>query len=150
MGKKSSKKAKKEVGPEIRTTQVILNERAKMLCPRMGDSYTRTIKVEEILEDAVITILEKCAHKQQDHLCLSGMRLSVMPNILEVHEELINLTEINLSRNHLFNGNKVFQVDLLFDEIFFFFFISILLGFITTSRIEKIKPELEFFEWSLV
>lgn len=110
MGKKGSKKVKKEVGPEIRTTQVIINERAKMLCPRMGDCYTRTIKVEEILEDAVITILEKCANKQQDNLCLSGMRLSVMPNILEVHDELINLTDINLSRNRLFNGNKVFQV----------------------------------------
>lgn len=47
---KKSKKNKKEIGPEIRTTRIILNERAKMLCPRMGDTYTRTIKVEEILE----------------------------------------------------------------------------------------------------
>jgi hypothetical protein len=110
MGKKAGKKSKKETGPEIRTTQTILNERAKMLCPRMGDCYTRTMKVEEILEDAVIVILEKCASKGQDHLCLSGMRLSVMPNIFEVNEDLLNLVDVNLSRNQLFNGNKVFQV----------------------------------------
>jgi hypothetical protein len=113
MGKKSSKKTKKETGPEIRTTQIILNERAKMLCPRMGDCYTRTMKVEEILEDAVITILEKCASKHQDQLCLSGMRLTVMPNIFEVNDDLLNLVDVNLSRNQLFNGNKVFQVLLL-------------------------------------
>jgi hypothetical protein len=107
---KKGKKSKKETGPEIRTTQIIINERAKMLCPRMGDCYTRTMKVEEILEDAVIVILEKCVSKQQDHLCLSGMRLSVMPNIFEVNEDLLNLVDVNLSRNQLFNGNKVFQV----------------------------------------
>jgi hypothetical protein len=107
---KKSKKTKKETGPEIRTTQIILNERAKMLCPRMGDCYTRTIKVEEILEDAVVTILEKCASKHQDQLCLSGMRLTIMPNIFEVSDDLFNLVDVNLSRNQLFNGNKVFQV----------------------------------------
>lgn len=107
---KKSKKAKKEVGPEIRTTRIILNERAKMLCPRMGDCYTRTIQVEEILEEAVFLILDKCASKQQENLCLSGMRLTVMPNILEVNEDLANLVDVNLSRNQLFNGNRVFQV----------------------------------------
>lgn len=47
---KKGKKKKSEAGPEIRTTQEILNERAKMFCPRLGDSYTRTIKVEHILQ----------------------------------------------------------------------------------------------------
>ena len=40
MAKKGSKsKGKKDVGPEIITTQTIIQEREKMLCPRMGDIY---------------------------------------------------------------------------------------------------------------
>lgn len=38
------------------------------------------------------------------------MRLTMMPNLFEVNEELFNLVDINLSRNQLFNGAKVFQV----------------------------------------
>lgn len=49
-GKKSKKgkKGKGEKGPEIRTTLSILQGREQMLCPRMGDSYTRTMKVVNI------------------------------------------------------------------------------------------------------
>lgn len=38
------------------------------------------------------------------------MRLTIMPNLFEVNDELYNLIDINLSRNQLFNGTKVFQV----------------------------------------
>ncbi len=34
----------------ISTTQLIVRERERMLCPRLGDSFTRTIRVEEIME----------------------------------------------------------------------------------------------------
>lgn len=51
---KKSKKGKKgkkvAVGPEIRTTRVIISERARMNCPRMGDNYTRIMEVDSILE----------------------------------------------------------------------------------------------------
>lgn len=53
MAKKKGKKGKKKDGNggiEIRTTQLILQERNRMLCPRLGDKYTRTIQVGEILE----------------------------------------------------------------------------------------------------
>jgi Leucine-rich repeat (LRR) protein len=40
-----------------------------------------------------------------------------MPNILEVNEELVNLVDVNLSRNQLFNGNRVFQVGISFTWI---------------------------------
>eukprot|EP00602_Paraphysomonas_sp_CaronLab_P011789 CAMPEP_0185042626 /NCGR_PEP_ID=MMETSP1103-20130426/42460_1 /TAXON_ID=36769 /ORGANISM="Paraphysomonas bandaiensis, Strain Caron Lab Isolate" /LENGTH=458 /DNA_ID=CAMNT_0027582727 /DNA_START=8 /DNA_END=1384 /DNA_ORIENTATION=+ len=107
---KGKKKGKKEAGPEIRTTRQMIIERSKMLCPRMGDNYTRTIKVEEILENVVYKTLEKCADKKQDNVCLAGMKLSMLPNFFQISEELYNLVDINLSRNQLFNGDHVFGV----------------------------------------
>lgn len=49
-GKKGKKGKKKESGPPITTTQIIISEREKMLCPRLGDIYTRTMNVEHVLE----------------------------------------------------------------------------------------------------
>ena len=68
---KKSKKVKKEIGPEIRTTRIILNERIKMFCPRMGDTYTRTIKVEEILEVFLsLSLLSSRTFFNQLSLCI--------------------------------------------------------------------------------
>lgn len=51
MAKKVGKgKKKKNAGPEPVTTVTILDERSKMLCPRLGDIYPRTALVENILE----------------------------------------------------------------------------------------------------
>jgi hypothetical protein len=56
MGPKKKKKGggKKgsggDMGEEIRTTQRMIVERERMLCPRLGDHYTKTIQAEEILE----------------------------------------------------------------------------------------------------
>jgi hypothetical protein len=47
---KGKKGKKREVGPEPLTTIHIIDERAKMLCPRLGDIYNRTAVVEGILE----------------------------------------------------------------------------------------------------
>ena len=51
---KKSKKGKKgkggDEGPEIITTQEILEERAKAFCPRLGDHYAQKANIEEILE----------------------------------------------------------------------------------------------------
>jgi hypothetical protein len=107
---KKGKKKKGEVGPEIRTTMEIINERSKMFCPRLGDNYARTIKVEEILQDVVLKTIDKCITKQQDNLNLAGMRLSKLPNLADMNMDLYNLVDINLSRNQLFNGHEVFKV----------------------------------------
>lgn len=121
--KKKSKKSKKPSGPEIRTTQVIINERTKMCCPRMGDKYNTTMKVEEILEvleyvvfvcnlskDVAYRTLEKCAQKRSEQAILSGMRLTYVPDMLDISRELEILVDVNLSRNKLFNSNEVFEV----------------------------------------
>lgn len=47
---KGKKGKKAEEGPEIVTTQEILNERARAFCPRLGDFYDKQANVESILE----------------------------------------------------------------------------------------------------
>lgn len=49
---KKGKKGKKNaaVGPQPFTTVQIIQDRSKMLCPRMGDYYSKTMDVETILE----------------------------------------------------------------------------------------------------
>lgn len=50
-GKKGKKDKKKvEAGPQPVTTVQIIQDRTKMLCPRMGDIYSRALNVEGILE----------------------------------------------------------------------------------------------------
>jgi hypothetical protein len=71
MPKKKGKKGKKKEGPDIRTTQKILNDRAKMLCPRLGDCYTRTIHVEEILEVRIPLSVSTSLPLSVSSLCLS-------------------------------------------------------------------------------
>ncbi len=78
---KKGKGKKKPPGPPIITTQEIINGRAKMLAPRMGDMYTKTIEVEAILEECVARILQKTADKQSNSLNLACMKLSQIPDI---------------------------------------------------------------------
>jgi hypothetical protein len=49
---KKGKKGKKAApeGPQPVTTVQIIQDRTKMLCPRMGDIYNRALNVEGILE----------------------------------------------------------------------------------------------------
>lgn len=57
MAKKKGKKGKKEkapTGPLPTTTATIIEERTKMLCPRMGDIYERNEQVEVILEVRIL------------------------------------------------------------------------------------------------
>ncbi len=49
-GKKKGKKSKEPQGPVPITTMQILQDRTKMLCPRMGDVYDRNEHVDLILE----------------------------------------------------------------------------------------------------
>lgn len=71
-GKKGGKKAKGEKGPEIRTTLTMLENREKMLCPRMGDNYTRVMEVGAILEDVCSRTLQKAGAKNET--AVSGER----------------------------------------------------------------------------
>lgn len=106
-GKKKGKK--KALGPPIITTTQIVSERTKMLCPRMGDVYTRTMNVEDIMDEVVVKIIQKAAEKGSNACNLTAMRLSYVPNITKVSDALASLTDLNLSKNNLFDSEAVFQ-----------------------------------------
>jgi hypothetical protein len=50
---KKGKKEKAPPGPTPTTTVQLIEERTKMLCPRMGDIYERNEQVELILEVSI-------------------------------------------------------------------------------------------------
>jgi hypothetical protein len=113
MAKKKGKKGKKEKapsGPTPVTTAQILQDRTKMLCPRMGDIYDRNEQVEMILEDVAEKCLYKAIDKKSDEVSLSSLKLRKMPIIEPLAQELSKLLSINLSKNNLFDGDQVFQV----------------------------------------
>ena len=112
-GGKGKKGKKRPPGPPIVTTVHLLNDRTKMLCPRMGDIYSRTIHVEEIMDEVVIKTIQKVADKQSAGLNLTGMKLSYLPDISRIASSLQTLTDLNLSKNNLFDGDQVFQVNCL-------------------------------------
>ena len=80
-----------------------------MLCPRLGDIYTRMMHVENILEDVSEKILQKAASKQSNTLSLAGMRMIRLPDLLKLSPNLKGLVELNLSKNNLFNSDQVFD-----------------------------------------
>jgi hypothetical protein len=105
-GKKKGKK--RAPGPPIVTTIEILSERTKMLCPRMGDVYTRTLHVEEIMDEVVVKTIQKAAERGNLSCNLTAMRLSYVPNITKISEALASLTDLNLAKNNLFDSEAVF------------------------------------------
>ena len=72
-GKKGKKKGKKDknTGPQPFTTVHIIQERAKMLCPRMGDAFSRASDVEMMLE-----VYSTIIHKKNYQLIPSSMPFS--------------------------------------------------------------------------
>lgn len=113
MGKKGGKKGKKgkkvDTGPPIVTNEIIRRARIGMLCPRLGDIYERMMTVENILEDVSERILQKAALKHVNTLSLAGMRMTKLPDLLHLTPELKSLIELNLSKNHLYNSDQVFD-----------------------------------------
>lgn len=113
----------------------MIEERAKMFCPRLGDSFTKTAQVSAILDgilrdriyvlivnifDSLKTLLPsdvaakaliKCATKKANTVNLSSLKLTCLPAISGFVSELHALTDINLSKNHLFNSEDLFQVE---------------------------------------
>ena len=111
MAKKKGKKGggkEKPVIPQV-TTLKMLDDRTKMLCPRMGDVYTRAMQVEHILEDVTTHMIKKVAKKQLPTLQLCAMKMSDFPDLSLILPDLQCLTDLNLSKNNLFNGDKLFE-----------------------------------------
>lgn len=136
MAKKSKKgkgKPKAPTGPTPVTTMQIIQDRTKMLCPRMGDIYDRNEHVDLILEVrtfptvAVVAlsvhtpnvwlsqdVAERCffkaIDKQLQEISLKALRLRRLPNLANLAQDLGALVSINLSKNNLFDGDELFQV----------------------------------------
>ena len=108
---KKGKKGKKDEKPIIPpvTTAKMLEDRTKMLCPRMGDVYTRAMQVDHILEDVATHMIKKVAKKQLPALSLCSMRMSDFPDLKLILPDLQCLREVNLAKNSLFNGDKLFE-----------------------------------------
>mmetsp|Transcript_10784 Transcript_10784/g.16241 ORF Transcript_10784/g.16241 Transcript_10784/m.16241 type:complete len:316 (+) Transcript_10784:53-1000(+) len=107
---KKGKKGKNEIkGPEPVTTLNILQDRTKMLCPRMGDVYSKNNNVEDILQDVAESYLHKVIDNQSNSINLGGLKLTKFPTLINVGTELDCLIDINLSKNNLFNGDEVFE-----------------------------------------
>jgi hypothetical protein len=113
--KKGGGKKKKKVplGPPIVTTAHMINERTKMLCPRLGDVYTRSLNVEQLLGDVTEKLIEKAGARQSGMMNLSGMKISSIPDLSKIAPTLQSLTSLNLSKNNLFNGAQLFEVSIL-------------------------------------
>ena len=118
--KGKSKKGLSLSGPQIITTTIIRRERIKVLCPRMGDSFTRAKLVDEILEDVAERILLKASARRSNMINLSCMRIGQLPDLFMLAPDLKSLVDINLSRNNLFDSDQVFEVSFKFVHLFFF------------------------------
>lgn len=66
------------------------------------------------------TYLQKVIDKQLDAINLSNLKLTSFPALINISTELDCLTDLNLSKNNLFNGDEVFEVR--FAEIYIYFF----------------------------
>jgi hypothetical protein len=78
----------------------------------MGDAYSKTILVEQILDDTACKIIEKAAMKQSEQLKLSCLKLSHIPlaAFTQFSNNLQCIMDVDLSKNNLFDGEMLFQV----------------------------------------
>jgi len=108
---KKGKKGKKgkETGPEPTTTSIIINQREKMLCPRLGDYYTVQVNVETILQDVADKLIKKVAEKKSPLLSLCNMKLNKFPILFNYADDLSSVLELNLSKNNLYDQDQLFS-----------------------------------------
>ena len=97
--KGKGKKDKKDKGGILTavTTIEILKEREKVLCPRLGDSYTLHDNVTKILESSARQVLEKAVSRQYSNVNLSCYKLYQLDIPNATIKGLQSLTNLNLS-----------------------------------------------------
>lgn len=117
-----------------------------------GDVYSRLFNVEQILEDCALRKLQKAASKEVDVLNLSAMRLNNIPDISKVLAGLSAITDINLSRNNLFDGDQLFRVRFLFEIPGCAEKVKVIFptGTWKPSNAEETEPVREFLKWSFI
>jgi Leucine-rich repeat (LRR) protein len=86
----------------------MIEDRTKMLCPRLGDAFEKAANVASILSDVATAIIRKAARKQLDKLELQSLKINEIPDCSLVIPELQCLKQINLSKNNLFDVSVVF------------------------------------------
>ena len=121
------------------------------------------MNVDQILEDCAMRVLQKASSKESDVINLASMRLNCLPDISKVLSGLSAITDINLSKNNLFDGDQLFQVierqDFLFISYIdfpvyfnnhYFWTISSFGGCWKFAKFDKAKLVREFFEWCAI
>ncbi|CAM9338028.1 unnamed protein product, partial [Ectocarpus sp. 12 AP-2014] len=106
------KKKGKKTAPErvVVTTRFIEAERLRCMCPRLGDAYARSEAVLDVRADVVFSRLRKVVQYGLETLDASGGRLGFLPEEIRERPEMACLTNLNLSRNQLFNSDHVFGI----------------------------------------
>jgi hypothetical protein len=69
------------------------------------------------VQDVVDNYLNKAVEKKSDTLVLTAMKMKRLPDISMHTSRLQCLTNLNLSKNSLFNGDELFQVRSFFVSV---------------------------------
>lgn len=171
MPKGKKKNAKKPAGPPILTTVQIAQDRMRMMAPRLvhnfllvadketfysfcilykGDVYEKSQQVERILEDVALRILQKSSSKEAEALNLCSMKLNQFPDISRISMGLQSLTDVNLSKNNLFDGDQLFKVSWFGCRSLFLLTFPCHLGSFNVEFNPSAQFVGEFFEWRIV
>lgn len=62
------------------------------------------------LQDVADKYLQKVLERNLDHISLASMKLSRFPTMSSLQAQAACLTDLNISKNNLFNGDEVFLV----------------------------------------
>ena len=62
------------------------------------------------MQNVAETYLQKVIDKQLNTINLTNLKLTSFPTLINISTELDCLTDLNLSKNNLFNGDEVFEV----------------------------------------
>ena len=155
------RKDKVTPGPPAITTETIRRHRLKILCPRLGDYYSRMMEVENVMGDVADKVLQKASTRQSNTLSLSGMRLARLPQLLQISVELTSVVDINLSKNHLFDSNNVFKVITLIlltlgclahkmHYLFYTYYFDSLVGTFCVTKFDPFKFIRKCIKWRIV
>jgi Leucine-rich repeat (LRR) protein len=75
----------------------------------IGDLYSRKEQVENIMMECVDNYIRKAAVNKTSNLALIGMKMAVVPDLTLIASSLSSVTDLNLSKNYLFNIEQIFD-----------------------------------------
>eukprot|EP00594_Rhizosolenia_setigera_P002621 CAMPEP_0178948752 /NCGR_PEP_ID=MMETSP0789-20121207/5653_1 /TAXON_ID=3005 /ORGANISM="Rhizosolenia setigera, Strain CCMP 1694" /LENGTH=551 /DNA_ID=CAMNT_0020629165 /DNA_START=164 /DNA_END=1816 /DNA_ORIENTATION=- len=95
----------------IKSTNYLLKERERCLCPRLGDAHNKLNHVEKLKQDIAFCTIEKSgtsSHNNNDSsLSLCGFSLCHLPENLSINS---NIVDLNLSKNNFFHVGQLLNI----------------------------------------